>query len=124
MVIAASALAVSVCLAGSGTLREFVLWLIPTEQIVTRSHFETDIVTRTVQELWYCGSDEQYDHFIVFGKRYAVLRSEQIPVEHIRFPFEKDGRTIPLSPEQLVTPSPIAAPNNAELADKVRKFVP
>ncbi len=110
MVIAASALAVSVCLAGSGTLREFVLWLIPTERIVTRSNLETLVVTRTVQELWYCGSDEQYDHFIVFGHRYAVLRSEQILAEKIRFPFENDGRTVPLTPAQLVNLSPLTVP--------------
>ena len=98
---APAVLSVLVCTAGCESARELCCLLLPLEQTVSRDELAKRYYTRTVHAVWYCGSDEQYDHFVLFGQRYAVLRSEESLPGHLRFRVDENRVKIPLRPQPI-----------------------
>ncbi len=90
-----------VSLGGCESARELFYLLIPLEQTVSRDELAQRYYTRTVSEVWYCGSDEKYDYFTLFGQRYAVLRSEECLPGNLRFPMDEKRSKLPLYPHPI-----------------------
>lgn len=101
LLIAMSVLSVLVCLAGCESARELCCLLLSLEQTVSRDELAKRFYTRTVHAVWYCGSDEQYDHFVLMGQRYAVLRREESLPGQLRFPVDENRAKIPLRPQPI-----------------------
>lgn len=98
---AMSVLSILVSTVSCESARELFYLLIPLEQTVSRDELSKMYYTRTVHAVWYCGSDAQYDHFILFGQRYAVLRCEDSLPGYLRFSPDESGAKIPLRPHPI-----------------------
>ena len=70
--------------------------LVGCEQTVSREKLMQIYVTRTVTCAGYRGSDAQFDHFTVFGMRYAVPRNENVIGEQYRFPVDSGHEVLPM----------------------------